>query len=590
MEAHSLRRDLFWSLAIALTIGGLLLAVEFTEWWYDVTRRYEAWELDELVGLVIGLLIGCLWFARRRIRAVKAEVEKRRAAEAKNLEQQELLRSILDHAPVEIFIKSLEGRIIQANRLEEELFGDRCGGVVGKTAHDIFPEDCARMVEQHDRDVLEAREALTQEYEIPMDDGLHTFLAVKFPIHDPSGEIIQIGGVVADITDRKNSEREMRLAMEQAERASASKSRFLAAASHDLRQPLQALSLLAAGLSETQLSAGQDEMLEAMQSAVHSMGSMLSALLDMSQLDAGVIEPRKVGFEIGPLLEKARKDFCIQAKDRGIELRCVPSALTVCSDPHLLERILANFLSNALNYTQHGRVLIGCRRTAEGLRLEVWDSGIGIAEQDLEQIFEEYYQVGNPARDRRRGLGLGLALVKRLARLLDHRLSVRSQPDKGSMFGIEVPHGECQPERQAARPRPIAKEAEAGTVLIIDDDAEVLQAAAHVVETWGYRAVSAKCATEALRVFGNLRCSPDLIIADFWLPEGNDGLDAIAEIRRDLGADIPAVIITGDISDEVAKAVRAAGHDVLHKPISPRELQALLRSRLSLRRPAAQAV
>ena len=581
MKDRSFRRDLVTSILIVVVIAGLLWAIEFTEFWYDVTRQHEFWELDESLGLMIALLVGSLWFAFGRLHASRLEIARRKAAEASLIENQEQLRSILDHSPVEIYVKDLEGRHILVNRREEQLFGSRSGGVVGKTAYQLFPESCAVVHEQHDRDVVRSGHALEREYEIPLEDGPHTFLAVKFPIRSTDGSITRVGAVVTDITERKASERELQRAKEKAERASAGKSRFLAAASHDLRQPLQAMGLLTGSLAETELNARQRDLVDAMGEAIGSMGSMLSVLLDISELDAGAITPHPVDFEINSFLKRLQRDFTLQAKDLGIDLRFVPCSGTVRSDPDLLERIVANLISNALRYTHSGRVLVGCRRTPEGLRIEVWDTGIGIEEQQIDAVFEEYYQVGNPARDRRKGLGLGLALVDRLARLMDHRIVVRSRLGKGSMFGVEVQRSEVCASAEPDAPRFGYDADEEAAVLLIEDDIAVLRAAGRLLKNWGYQVVLTQSSHEALKAVEKPGFRPDIVVADYRLPDGRDGIETIARVRRKLGSEIPGVVVTGDTSAELTRAVKDAGCDLLLKPVAPAKLRSLLRFRLN---------
>ncbi len=224
----------------------------------------------------------------------------------------------------------------------------------------------------------------------------------------------------------------------QAELASIAKSRFLAAASHDLRQPLQTLALLQ-GLLATVVEGDKARNLVArLDETLGAMSGMLNTLLDINQIDAGIVHPEIVSFPVSDLLDRLKGEFTYHAQAQGLELRVVPSGVTINSDPRLLEQMIRNLLSNALKYTPHGKVLLGCRRHGGNLSIEVWDTGIGIPEEELQSIFEEYRQLDNAARERKRGLGLGLSIVQRLGNLLGHRLSVRSHPGKGSVFAIEV--------------------------------------------------------------------------------------------------------------------------------------------------------
>ncbi len=286
-------------------------------------------------------------------------------------------------------------------------------------------------------------------------------------------------------------------------------------------------------------------------------------------------------FEINSFLKRLHRDFCLQAKDLGIDLRFVPCSGTVRSDPDLLERIVANLVSNALRYTHSGRVLVGCRRIPDGLRIEVWDTGIGIEEQEIEAVFEEYYQVGNPARDRRKGLGLGLALVDRLARLMNHRIVVRSRFGKGSMFGVEVQRSAVCASAEPDAPRFGYDADEEAAVLLIEDDIAVLRAAGRLLKNWGYQVVLTQSSHEALKAIDDPRCRPDIVVADYRLPDGHDGIETIARVRRKLGNEIPGVVVTGDTSAELNRAVKDAACDLLLKPVAPAKLRSLLRFRLN---------
>jgi len=255
-------------------------------------------------------------------------------------------------------------------------------------------------------------------------------------LRDESGRSLGYRTSVRDISQRKQAEDALRRAHAETERASRAKSRFLAAASHDLRQPLQAINLLVAALRSTATDPDSAEIVRSIEDSLQATNELLDALLDVSRLEAGALQPRPRPVYVGDLLDRLAPEFAAAAREKGIELRVVASSAAIRSDPPLLDRILRNLVANAIRYTERGRVLIGCRRRADGVRIEVWDTGIGIPADKLEAIFEEFYQLGNPERDRTRGLGLGLAIVDRVAKLLGHAVEVRSQPGKGSMFAV----------------------------------------------------------------------------------------------------------------------------------------------------------
>lgn len=370
--------------------------------------------------------------------------------------------------------------------------------------------------------------------------------------------------------------------------ANQSKSRFLAAASHDLRQPMHALGLFTAQLRtriyepETLAHVGKVE------SAVTALQELLDALLDISRLDAGVVSPAPVYFRLQPLFTRLEAAFAPQAEGKGVRLRAAPTQLAILSDPVLLERILLNLIANAVRYTDRGAVLLGCRRRGDHrVRVEVWDTGVGIAPEHRDAIFQEFYQVGNPQRDRAKGLGLGLAIAARLARLLGSRIDVRSYPSKGSVFAIELPVGVARAEVEAANTLALAEVLPGARVLVVDDDALVRDAMASVLAQWGCRVVMAANGDEAVALLGGEGGTPDAVLCDYRLPNGETGVDVIARLCAAAGREIPVALITGDTAPERLREARQAGHVLLHKPVHPAKLRALLEQLLSVSRATA---
>ena len=257
---------------------------------------------------------------------------------------------------------------------------------------------------------------------------------------------------IVDVTEARREGRVLEAAKSEAERANVGKSRFLAAASHDLRQPLQTISLLQGMLEKRVHDEATRRLVHRLDETVRTMSSLLDKLLDINQLEAGIVRPAIVDFPINRLLEEMRTEFTYHTETNGLGWRVVPSGLTVRSDPRLLEQIIRNLLSNAVKYTAGGRLLLGCRRRADMLRIEVWDTGAGIPELELQAIFEEFHQLDNPARERSKGLGLGLAIVQRLSDLLGHKIDVRSRLGTGSVFSIEVPLGRAETAREPVVP------------------------------------------------------------------------------------------------------------------------------------------
>ena len=268
------------------------------------------------------------------------------------------------------------------------------------------------------------------------------------PYRTQEGDVEGVVISFADITERRRIAEELGAAKRQAELASAAKSRFLAAASHDLRQPLQTLALLQGLLAKLVEGERAQKLVTRLDETLSAMSGMLNTLLDINQIEAGIVQAEMANFPINDLLSRMRDEFTYHANASRLALRVVPCSLSVHSDPRLLEQMMRNLLSNALKYTKRGKVLLGCRRHEGMLSIEVWDTGIGIRDEELQEIFEEFHQVDNAARERSRGLGLGLSIVQRLGNLLGHRIRVRSQPGKGSVFAVDVmlPSGGTTPQ------------------------------------------------------------------------------------------------------------------------------------------------
>jgi PAS domain S-box-containing protein len=392
-----------------------------------------------------------------------------------------------------------------------------------------------------------------------------------------------------EITERGRIEAALRRAKADAERATAAKTKFLAAASHDLRQPLQALMLYIATLSETLGDREAAELIDGMEQSIASADGILRALLAISELDAGVIKPKVSDFPIDRTFRRLETEFRGLTSEQGVELRIMTSDATVKSDPDLLQRILGNLLSNAIRHGDAGRVLLGCRRAGGAFRIEVWDNGRGIAQEQLASIFEEFVQLDNPARERDKGLGLGLAIVDRLVQLLGHSIQVRSTPGKGSCFAVEVALG-AKPETAAeARSRPPAEPAGfAGTtVLVIEDDAAALRATKMLLELWGLEVLTAISRAEALECLANGAPRPDLIIADQRLPGRQRGVEVAGEVKRRLAAEVPIIIVTGNTAPEEVRRIRAAKLPCLFKPIQPAKLRTLMHDLLDQSRRGA---
>ncbi|HEX8011793.1 MAG TPA: ATP-binding protein [Casimicrobiaceae bacterium] len=362
-----------------------------------------------------------------------------------------------------------------------------------------------------------------------------------------------------------------------AEAANRGKTQFLAAASHDLRQPLHAMGLFAAALSARAHDLQVRNLVSSINASVEALERLFSALMDISKLDAGAVAPKRAAFPLAPLFERLQREFGPLAAAKGLRFAVVPTRAWAESDPVLLERILANLASNAVRYTARGGVVIGARRRAEHLALEVWDSGVGIAATERERIFDEFYQIGSAARHGGQGMGLGLAIIRRLANLLKHSVRIDSQPGKGSRFSVEVARATpLAPSIGAARTAPARRATTlAGAhIAVVDDETIVVEGMHALFAAWGAQVVGAASGEAMLAALGEAEVYPDLLIADYRLAHDELGIDVIARLRRELGLQVPALLISGDSSAATLDTLRNSGVDFLLKPVLPEELRA----------------
>jgi signal transduction histidine kinase/CheY-like chemotaxis protein len=354
-------------------------------------------------------------------------------------------------------------------------------------------------------------------------------------------------------------------AQREAEHANTAKSKFLAAASHDLRQPIHAQGLFLEVLSRTEQTPYQQELLASARAASEASSELLNALLDFSRIEAGVIDPQLQPFRLQPLLNKIENELALQADAKSIVYRSRETHTAVLTDPVLLELILRNLISNAIRYTDQGGVLVACRQHGKHAVLEIWDTGIGIAPEDQEEVFREFHQLGNPERDRRKGLGLGLAIADGLARAMGYELTLKSTPKRGSVFRLTLPLVNNAPESNVmmqSKTRLLN-----ARLLFIDDDEIVREGMLHLLRDWGCECETAESIEEALALV-QLNV-PDVIVSDYRLREQRTGVEAIAAVRKLIGSDIPALLITGDTAPTRLREAQASGIPLLHKPVSP---------------------
>lgn len=375
----------------------------------------------------------------------------------------------------------------------------------------------------------------------------------------------------------------LRKKKEAAERASQDKSHFLAVASHDLRQPLHALGLYIAELQHKVSGAEQQHLVGRVEQSVEALSTLLNALLDISKLDAGTIVPQLQTCAVSVMLDRVAADYQMLAGIKNIRLIIRPCDEYITSDPQLLERILMNLVGNAIRYTYpNGCVMVACRRRGNFLRVEVRDNGVGISKTDQDNIFREFFQVPQQQADINKGLGLGLAIVDRLVKLLGCRIELRSVPGKGSVFALEIPLAR-RPGKPSSAPRTLSGQSQgleeslltSKRLLVVDDDPMVLSSTAGILTSWGC-IVSTAASLAQVEQFLRDGEIWDFIISDYQLMNNESGIDIVAMARQHHGRQIPCVLISGDTSPAIVKLASVSGHHLLHKPVRPAKLRSLI--------------
>lgn len=456
--------------------------------------------------------------------------------------------------------------------------------VAGLMDQDIFPSEAAEELRGKDTRIMLAGRTEVTEERIP-DRHLgedRVFLTTRTPMRNSEGLVIGIIGISRDITRRKTAEEKLRQARDEAERANLAKSKFLASASHDLRQPLQSLVLFAGVLKGYVEGPRGQQALKQLENGLGTLKALLDSLLDVSQLDAGIVKPEITDFPISAVLDEIAASYAPVAEAKGLTWQVESCTEGVRTDMTLLGRVLRNLIENVIRYTRSGHIRIICRRIEGRLIIEVEDTGIGIPAEQLDRIFEEFHQVGNHARDRAQGLGLGLAIVRRIADLLGHRIVTRSQPGEGSTFSIELPLAISE-----AAGLPVLGDAGSAQnghgrfVVVIDDDTMVLESLEAILIEWGYQTLTATNAEEAIARVRELSRRPDILIADYRLRDGHTGTEAVLAIRTLFNHPIPGLILTGET--DLRFLHECAGHDlgIAHKPVMPLQLGRALDQQLN---------
>ena len=368
----------------------------------------------------------------------------------------------------------------------------------------------------------------------------------------------------------------------EAEQATLAKSRFLAAASHDLRQPLHALSLLIDVLKEEKSEQERREIFPRIEQSLDALRKLFDALMDISRLDAKVVKPEFSHFDIAEVLQSLVAEFTSAASGKQLALRMHADTAVVVSDRLLLERILRNLIGNAIRYTVSGGVLLSARKRGDAVLLQVWDTGVGIAPQYQDEIFVEFRQLHNTHRDRNQGLGLGLAIVKRLCELLNHPFELRSQPGKGSVFGLRVPAGNARMVMvKEAGSAPHRWDLSGRRIVVIDDERDIRDAMCTLLSKWGCEVVTADSLTEAVKVLREVGATPELIVSDLRLRDGCTGVEAIDGLRAQFGASIPGILVTGETISEQLGFAKDSGYELLQKPVKPIRLRSVIQQQLS---------
>ncbi len=485
-------------------------------------------------------------------------------------------RNLLESAPDAMIIIDEQGKIAIVNAQVETMFEYSREDLLGQPIEMLLPD---RLRKQH---VRHRRQFAIEPILRPMGVGRELLGkrsdGSEFPVEISLSPVTTAGGrfvssVIRDVTKRKRMEDEIIAARRDAERANKANSAFLAAASHDLRQPVQALSLLNGALRRTVKDERALQMIDSQQHSLTAMTNLLNSLLDISRLDAGAVTPELEEFPIRRLTDRLSDEFARQAQHSGLAFSSVPSDAVVYSDPNLLAEIIQNFVSNAIRYTNEGSVKLECVDGEGVCRILVSDTGIGIDEGQLEEIFREFHQCKMPGASNE-GFGLGLAIVKRLAELLDLQIGVESEVGEGSTFSVTIPAvaGARSARSEDSEHLAAHGELQAGLILLIEDDVNVANAWGLLLEAEGYDVEMAASATEADAIIKEFREVPALVISDFHLLDGSTGVEAVSMIRRYFDNDIPAFIVSGDTSKVVKEARLLDNCTLLNKPIDTNRL------------------
>ncbi|NQD77833.1 PAS domain-containing hybrid sensor histidine kinase/response regulator [Pseudomonas sp. CrR7] len=536
---------------------------------------------------------------------------------------QHQIRLITDNVPALIAYLNADLVYEFTNKVYEEWYCWPRGVMLGQSLRQAHSEQHYRRLEGYVAQAL-AGESVTFEFAETNSNGQERYMLRSYvPNRLASGEVVGIFVLIRDITERRNTaqalhqayqhlelrvrertaelttlndqllreieersrvESRLREAKREAEQANLSKTKFLAAVSHDLLQPLNAARLFTSALLERGELHNSAHLVRNVSNSLEDVENLLGTLVDISKLDAGVIKADVAPFALSELIDNLAAEYAQVARSEGLELHFVGCSAVVRSDIQLLARILRNLLSNAIRYTRSGRVVLGCRRLRGGLRIEVWDSGIGIAEEHLEEMFQEFRRGDVQRPDQDRGLGLGLAIVEKIAGILGHRIRVRSWLGKGSVFAVEVPLSAVAPSPQPSQAT-CARTLErlrGARVWVLDNDAAICAGMRTLLEGWGCQVVTALSEEDLARQVDNYHARADLLIADYHLDNDCNGIDSVARINARRAQPLPALMITANYSNELKQQIRELGHTLMHKPVRPMKLKTAMSHLLAM--------
>jgi PAS domain S-box-containing protein len=529
-------------------------------------------------------------------------------------ESERWIRLITDQVPALIAYLSADLVYEFTNKVYEEWYRWPRGAMLGQNLREVHSDEHWRRLEPYVERAL-AGESLSFEVTETNHSGQERCMLRSYvPNRLANGEVVGIFVLIRDITERRRTaealhqayqnleqrvrertseltavnnqlrheidertqaELRLREAKVEADRANLSKTKFLAAVSHDLLQPLNAARLFTSALLEQRESRCNLALVRNVSNSLEDVENLLGTLVDISKLDAGVIKPDIATFAVRELLDNLAVEYRQVATSEGLRLDFVASSALVHSDLQLLARILRNLLSNAIRYTPKGRILLGCRRRRQSLWIEVRDTGVGIPADKLGEIFQEFKR-GDAVREKQdRGLGLGLAIVDKIARMLGHRIHVASTPGKGSLFAVEVPLARRMPRQKQApdEPRAVLERLVGARVWVLDNDASICAGMRTLLEGWGCRVTTALSEEDLARQVDNFHAEADLLIADYHLDDDRNGVDAVAHINARRSQPLPALMITANYSNDLKQQMRDLGHTLMHKPVRPMKLK-----------------